>query len=81
MQYLIWKKTCELVVWMDDRVLSTVTYILKSGKFWNILYEIHFINLNDLKLKIICERIKIHQEFLNMNHDEKLNTVLLHGEK
>ena len=46
-----------------------------------MLYEIHFINLNDLKLKIICERIKIHQEFLNMNHDEKLNTVLLRGEK
>ena len=54
--------------------------ILKSGKFRIILYEIHLINLNDLKLKIICERIKI-QEFLNMNHNEQLNTVLLHGEK
>ena len=39
------------------------------------------MDLNDLKLKLICERIKINQEFLNMNHDEKLNTVLLHGEK
>ena len=55
--------------------------ILKSRKFWNIFYEIHFINLNDLKLKIICERIKIQQEFLNMNHNEQLNTVLLYGEK
>ena len=55
--------------------------ILKSGKFGNILYGIHFINLNDLKLKIICKRIKIQQEFLNMNHNEQLNTVLLHGEK
>ena len=51
-----------------------------SGKFWNIFYEIHFINLNDLKLNIICERIKI-REILNMNHDEQLNTILLHGEK
>ena len=46
-----------------------------------ILYEIHFINLNDLKLKIICKIIKIQQEFLNMNHNEQLNTVLLHEEK
>ena len=45
------------------------------------MYEIHFINLNDLKLKIICERIAIEQEFLNMNHNEQLNTVLLNGEK
>ena len=29
----------------------------------------------------MCERIKIQQEFLNMNHNEQLNTVLLHGEK
>ena len=55
--------------------------ILKSGKFLNVLYDINFINLNDLKLKIICERIKIQQEFLNNNHNEQLNTVLLHGEK
>ena len=40
----------------------------------------HFINLNDLKLKIICEGIKLQQEFLNMDHNEQLNTVLLHGE-
>ena len=39
------------------------------------------MNLNDLKLKMICERIKIQQEFLNMNHNEQLNTVLLHGDK
>ena len=30
------------------------------------------MNLNDLKLKIICERIQIQQEFLNMNHNEQL---------
>ena len=30
---------------------------------------------------MICERIKIQQEFLNMNHNEQLNTVLLHGKK
>ena len=32
-------------------------------------------------MKIICERIKIQQEVLNMNHNEQLNTVLLLGEK
>ena len=34
------------------------------------MYEIHFMNLNDLKLKRICERIKIKQEFLNINHSD-----------
>ena len=65
----------------NETPVPTARSILKSGKFWNILYEIHFIKSNDLKLKIICERIKIQQEFLNMNHNEQLNTALLHGEK
>ena len=39
------------------------------------------MNLNDFKLKMIREGIKIQKEFLNMNHDEQLCTVLLHGEK
>ena len=30
---------------------------------------------------MICERIKIQQEFSNMNHNEQLITVLLDGEK
>ena len=33
------------------------------------------MNLNDLKLKIICERIKMKQEFLNINHNDLYHQI------
>ena len=47
----------------NETLVTPTQCILKSGKFLNVLYEIHFMNLNNLRLKIICERIKIQQEF------------------